>query len=325
MNTAQIKDYFKKYGYVRINKHQKEKFFLDISNELSGLYTIQKSISKESTNIESTSPDYKVLLMAHYDTHISSSNYLSSYFNRYLQNKGRCTYVFSVVLCSFLLFALPLLISIALNLSSTEYTFLFIVLLISFYFFIRGIPSIILFHLNNYDNVYDDNTSGIITLIHIAKKIYEHGHGDKIKLLLADNEERNLKGSKEFILHNSNNLKDKLVINLDCVGRGDHIFITSKYVSPLAEELKTFLSTNSTSVNISNKSFSDDRSFWKGNYNSIGICRANKGPRGEKMMPWTHTKHDILDKIKFENIEHLINSLSDFIIQYINDSTLQDR
>lgn len=110
-------------------------------------------------------------------------------------------------------------------------------------------------------------------------------------------------------------MKDKLVINLDCVGNGEHIIIISK---ELAMKNKNYLILKNNLINnekyqvhyYSNKegkANSDQKSFEQG----IGImaCKQNKivGYYTSKI----HTNKDTI--VSEENIEYLTEKLTNFI------------
>lgn len=70
----------------------------------------------------------------------------------------------------------------------------------------------------------NDNSSGIVTLC----EIYAHlpaALKDKIALVFFDNEEKGLLGSAAFRKKHKNQLKEKLLINFDCVSDGDHLLL----------------------------------------------------------------------------------------------------
>ncbi|MFR3430848.1 MAG: M28 family peptidase [Holdemanella porci] len=68
-----------------------------------------------------------------------------------------------------------------------------------------------------------DNTSGIITIIESAIKLPEDLR-DEVCFVLFDNEELGLLGSSAFAKEYKEYLKNKLIINFDCVSDGNDIF-----------------------------------------------------------------------------------------------------
>ena len=76
----------------------------------------------------------------------------------------------------------------------------------------------------------NDNTSGVVTLLEIAK-ILPKTQRDKVSFVLFDLEEAGLIGSSSYYSKHKRESRNQLVWNLDCVGEGDHIvFFPSKKV-----------------------------------------------------------------------------------------------
>lgn len=87
-------------------------------------------------------------------------------------------------------------------------------------------------------NNFNDNTSGIVTLIELIDKLYNDNRFD-CAFVFFDNEEKGLKGSKEFFKNHKEIVQDKVIINFDCVGEGDNILLFKKNVEPtLIDTLK---------------------------------------------------------------------------------------
>ena len=80
-------------------------------------------------------------------------------------------------------------------------------------------------------NNFNDNTSGVITLIELIKKFNDIDRKD-CAFIFFDNEEKGLKGSKEFFKHHTRIVREKVIINFDCVGDGDNILLIQKNVRP---------------------------------------------------------------------------------------------
>ncbi len=75
----------------------------------------------------------------------------------------------------------------------------------------------------------NDNTSGVITLLEIYAGLTPEQR-KKVCIVFFDNEENGLLGSSAFAKrHKKEGLKEKLVLNFDCVSDGDHfLFVQSK-------------------------------------------------------------------------------------------------
>ena len=68
----------------------------------------------------------------------------------------------------------------------------------------------------------NDNTSGVVTVLEIARSMPEL-HRDKVCFVLFDLEEAGLIGSGSYRKAHKAESENQIVLNLDCVGDGDHI------------------------------------------------------------------------------------------------------
>ena len=73
-------------------------------------------------------------------------------------------------------------------------------------------------------NNANDNTSGVVTLLEIARSM-PLAYRDKVCFLLFDLEERGLKGSAAYRKAHKAVTENQILLNLDCVGDGDHILL----------------------------------------------------------------------------------------------------
>ena len=76
----------------------------------------------------------------------------------------------------------------------------------------------------------NDNTSGVVTVLEIARSLPENLR-DKVCFVLFDLEESGLIGSSSYQSSHKKETKNQIVLNLDCVGDGDEIvfFPTKKF------------------------------------------------------------------------------------------------
>lgn len=76
----------------------------------------------------------------------------------------------------------------------------------------------------------NDNTSGVVTVLEIARSLPENLR-DKVCFVLFDLEESGLIGSSSYQSKHKKETKNQIVLNLDCVGDGDEIvfFPTKKF------------------------------------------------------------------------------------------------
>ena len=158
----------------------------------------------------------------------------------------------------------------------------------------------------------NDNTSGVITLVELLESMPEELRA-QICFVFFDNEEKGLFGSSTFAKEHKKVMKDKLLINFDCVSDGDYLMlIGSKTALPEHEENlkaafadvadKTVLIENSKGVYYP----SDQKNFKK----NIGVAAFKKGRFG-LYLDRIHTPKDtVMDE---RNIEVLVSSFVKFI------------
>ena len=159
----------------------------------------------------------------------------------------------------------------------------------------------------------NDNTSGVVTIIESAIKLPEDFR-DEVCFVLFDNEELGLLGSAAFAKEYKKYIKNKLIINFDCVSDANDIFFfpTKRIKNDQSKHeviIKAFASTNYISVHM-NKGFgfypSDNFNF---KY-AYGICSLKKGLF--YYLDRIHTSRDII--FNEENIE----LLSDGVCKLVN-------
>ena len=73
-------------------------------------------------------------------------------------------------------------------------------------------------------NNWNDNTSGIVTLLETARTMPEIQRS-KVAFILFDQEEKGLVGSKAYRKAHKEQTEQQFILNLDCVGDGDEIRI----------------------------------------------------------------------------------------------------
>lgn len=323
MNKEKIYYDFLNLNFNRITKKQKSKTRAYIISFLEGMYKMESNPKfykflgiipfKRCYNLESYSPNYEILLTAHYDTHIFRQNYIQSFISRKVQNNILISILF-YLFWFLMLFLLPFILYVYFKANIICSFFIASILSI---LCVVGLPVFVRNKTNPFSSapIYDDNSSGIVAVLHIASLLHKNGYNDKIKLLFIDCEEIDRLGSRLFVKSNLEDLQNKIIINLDCVGRGSNIFITSKDNSKLAKDLQCFLLSKNINTTLSTKSYSDDKIFQNKNLNAIGISRGDKDPKGDKLLHWTHTSHDTLENINLDYITEIVETMTEFIIQ----------
>jgi len=156
----------------------------------------------------------------------------------------------------------------------------------------------------------NDNTSGVITLVEALACEELQG---KICCVFFDHEEVGLFGSMAFASKHKNIMKDKLLINFDCVGDGDHLLLV---VNKRAREYwsaveAAFLPEGEKQVVVTKASttmYPSDQSNFKKN---IGAAVFKKSRIFGYYMNKIHTKHDV--DCDMRNIELIVQGLKRFV------------
>ncbi|WP_251859719.1 M28 family peptidase [Clostridium sp. Marseille-Q2269] len=169
---------------------------------------------------------------------------------------------------------------------------------------------------------YNDNSSGVITLLNIAYELKNNedlkNKAHRIKIVLLDNEESGLLGSSllsKYWKENDKYFKEKKIINFDCVGRGNipMVYYSKKMDSNLANLLYNTLSlhkSNSNKFVCKYYPLSDDFSFKENPAVSI-IFSNNSIIPGGYYIPNIHcTKDNVLE---LDNIQWLTREVLNII------------
>ncbi len=299
-------DYLNKNYPIRKNTSQKKAFREYI---ISSLYekgikaTVEVTKNKKNENVVVCTPESaKVVFTAHYDTPATSI-----VPNLMLPKNIVLLYLFHFlpIIAILTVSLLPaLLIS-----EATGIELLYPVIFLVLYF---GLFYTLYFAFTNKNN-YNDNTSGVATLLEIIDSLPPERLAD-FAFIFFDNEEKGKLGSKAYYKDHKDFMKNKLVINFDCVGNGDNILFVSQKAARECAEYKTFKESFK-----SNESYSV--SYHKTS-NSAGNSDHKSFPLGVLCMACSKTKNGILytarihtnkdTKVKNENILFL----SEEVIKY---------
>lgn len=143
----------------------------------------------------------------------------------------------------------------------------------------------------------NDNTSGVVTLLEIARSLPEANRKD-VCFVLFDLEEAGLIGSASYQKKHKAETAGQLVLNLDCVGEGDSLyFFPNGKLKKDAQRMKALESLAGTygkkTLSVRTGGFacypSDQANFPLG----VGICALNRGKLG-LYLSRIHTPRDTL-------------------------------
>lgn len=158
----------------------------------------------------------------------------------------------------------------------------------------------------------NDNTSGIITLIEIMSTMTPEERAE-YAFVFFDNEENGLLGSAFFAKKHKEEMKEKLLINFDCVSDGDYMMIIlNKKAQPEYEIAmnEAFEHIEDKTVLISGEKGtyypSDQKNFRK----NIGVAAFKKSRFGLYMDKIHTPKDTVMDE---RNIEMLAECIPDFL------------
>lgn len=277
---------------VRKNKIQKEQFRQEVQDYLQtlGYSTNVESGSFGSKNLVIGDPDRaKYLVTAHYDT--CARMFVP---NLITPCNALLFILYQIFVCLLLIvptLAVGALVGYLFHSFFVGY-FLWMVLLWT------GIALMLVGPANS-SNV-NDNTSGVVTVLEIAKSLPEHYRKD-VCFVLFDLEEAGLIGSASYRKAHKKASESQMVLNLDCVGEGEEIYLfpTSKLKKnqkKLADLEKITGNFGRKTVTVRKQGFSiypsDQAHFPYG----VGICALNRGKLGLFLSKIHTPKDTVLDE-----------------------------
>ena len=293
---------------IRRKDEEKEKFleFLSEESKKMGLSYVAETTSdgKNKNFVVGDVEGAKVVFTAHYDTparsifpNIMIPRNLPLFFS----------YQFLPVILM-LLVSLPIsyLVGMVWLQDSRAYMLTFLALYYVLYFLMFRGPS-------NPKN-YNDNTSGVATLLEIMRGLSDE-EKDKVAFIFFDNEEKGKKGSKAYFKDHESLMKDKLLINFDCVGNGETVVFIAKDEAEKREEYKALKASFAPKGEYTTEFYpmrgSESNSDYKSFPLGIGCMACKRSKRGLLYTPAIHTAKDTV--AKEENIEYIKSCALKFI------------
>lgn len=293
---------------VRKTKKQKSRFidFVDSYSRSVGYQChVEKGVLGVRNIVVGDTKAAKVVYTAHYDTcarlpfpNFITPKKLSIYFLYQL-----VIVLAAIVLGSVLAFAVGFVAGKTSELLPIESELLdTVVPIITFI----CVLAIVLFVLSGPANKHtaNDNTSGVVTLLEIMRKMPEDKR-ENAAFVFFDHEESGLFGSMSYASKHKDEKKEKLIINFDCVSDGKYIlFALCKGAVSCREILeRNFVGNDELSVEIVDKGVfypSDQMCFQRG----VGVAALNYSKKLKTLyMDKIHTKNDTV--FEENNIEFL--------------------
>lgn len=291
--TQLSQEIFESYQ-VRKTKKQKQDFTAFLQTHIPELHVQETGFPKCRNLIIGDPSTAKLILTAHYDTcaQLPFPNFITP-------KKTVLSILYSFVI------AIPFLLIIflfnyLLNLLYLNYWLHSAVSLVAY----AALICLVFFGPAN-KTTANDNTSGVITLLEIYQSLSAQQKAD-VCFVFFDNEEKGLLGSSLFRKKYKNQVKDKLLINFDCVSDGDHFLLgVSKSAS---QKYQSILSSVYTRTNTKHVLLEDLKKIYypsdqAGFPVAIAVAALNyKKPFGY-YMDKIHTKRDTV--FQEENIQYL--------------------
>ncbi len=274
---------------ARLMGKQKQAFRTFLLQELADLGWEAEVVTGgrvlRSHNVVTKNPDPDIILLAHYDT-IGRDPI-----------GGLLTRLFG--LNSWLLFAAGFLFGHLLTRLSESLIRIGVSMSLSLLltFFIGISPLIVIVAIMLIPNKYclNDNTSGVLALLSIARALNDYpALKQKVQLAFVDLEELGLHGSRHLRRHwleAGVNLREKMIINFDCVGWGQVPVVCSAGERSKSEALFRHLQSSRSDTDYG-KLPSDHLSFkCEG---AAGVIFANPAPIGKSFyVPNVHSSRDV--------------------------------
>ena len=199
---------------VRKTKEQKRRFIAFLQSRLPGL-RVEEGGWPRCRNLVLGDPESAdVVFTAHYDTCARLP------FPNFITPKNLLIYLLYQLLILLPFFALAGLLAWGLIRLGAYAPLSFMLAWVAAF---AGILYMFLFGPANPHTV-NDNTSGVVTLCELIGALSEEER-ERCAFVFFDHEESGLIGSSVFASKHRKALKDRLVINFDCVSDGDHILL----------------------------------------------------------------------------------------------------
>lgn len=177
---------------------------------------------------------------------------------------------------------------------------------------VLGMVALMLLGPANKNNA-NDNTSGVVTLLEIARSLPENQRS-KVCFVLFDLEEAGLIGSASYRKAHIKETDHQLIVNLDCVGDGDHILLfptkklkkDTKKLEPLYKCCGYF---GAKSVLVRDKGTSIYPSDQKNFPYGVGVAAFHKGKAGLYLSRIHTSKDTILEETNVNILRAAIVSM----------------
>ena len=274
---------------IRKSEKEKERFRSYIIESLKKKNVearVETTNDKKNNNIVIGDPTKaKAVFCAHYDTPA-----MSPFPNIMIPKNKLVFYAYQFVPITFLVVVSLLFGWIVGEVIFNSYEAFLIMFMVAYYGMFFGIMR---GFTNKYN--YNDNTSGVATVLSIIDEIPSERLSD-FAFILFDNEEKGKKGSAAYFKDHKDEMKARFLINFDCVGNGENIIFIAQKDAVDSDELealkKAFASGDGFNVDFctykEGQSNSDHKNFPKG----VACVACKKTDGGLLYTPNIHTNKD---------------------------------
>ena len=168
---------------------------------------------------------------------------------------------------------------------------------------------------------HNDNTSGVSVLLSVAARL----NAEELRetaLIFFDNEELGKKGSKAYFKDHRDEMKERLVLNFDCVGYGDQVIFIARKGAEAHEGYRRLCATDAEEgryqVHFYPAKGSESNSDYKSFPCGVGCMTCKKGAFGVMYTPRIHTAWDtVADE---ENIAYL----TEYVFRFLKETRTQN-
>ncbi len=166
-------------------------------------------------------------------------------------------------------------------------------------------------------NTYNDNTSGVVALIEMLEKMDEDTR-KQCAFVFFDHEELGMMGSAAFAQMHKKAAKHTPMINLDCIGDGEHLLLTVKRAFRKDEKTDSALKAafegggSVLNVNAASTVYPSDQSSFK---KAVGVAALKKRKVIGYYMDRIHTAKDTV--LEEKNLERVTVGMIAFAQEYL--------
>lgn len=288
---------------IRKKREQKTAFIDLIKSYYSDAIIEEGGLGKNRNIVIGNVDTAKVIFTAHYDTCAQLP-----FPNLIFPKNIFLTILYSVlIVVPFFAVLFPVHLGILYLTESfllAYYTYMLLLMVLVISVFYGGKP-------NEY--TANDNTSGVVTLIETIAKLPPEQRS-KCAFVFFDNEENGLLGSAFFRKKHKTVMNNKLIVNIDCVGDGDHIlFVSNKKARKCFGDAfySSFKCENGKNIRFEKNTNTFYPSDQMGFPVNIAVASLKKKPVVGYYLDKIHTKKDIY--CDETNIEIISSGFAEFI------------